>query len=89
VEDIMEEIIEHPWEYTHMVQIATPKTRVDYGTNEGRQSVIKACGQVFGKLPQIIDKMPTRGGWQVNSHNILLVGGSIMVSILLQRPKRA
>ena len=85
----MEEKLEHPWEYTHLVQFATPKTKPDYSTKEGQKSLIKMSGQVFAKLPQIIDKLPTGGGWHVNSHNILLVDGSIMVSILLQRPKRA
>lgn len=81
--------IEHPWEYTHLVQFATPKTKPDYSTKEGKQSLIKASGQVFARLPKIIDKMPMGGGWQVNSHSFLLVDDSIMVSILLQRPKRS
>ena len=85
----MEQRLEHPWEYTHLVQFATPKTKLDYSTKEGQQNLIKASGQVFTKLPQIIDKLPMGGGWNVNSHNILLVDGSVMVSILLQRPKRA
>lgn len=85
----MQEQIEHPWEYTHIVQMATPKLQVDFSSKEGQQSLIKACGQIFTKLPQIIDKLPVGGGWQVNSHNILLVDSSIMISILLQRPKRA
>jgi len=85
----MEQKMEHPWEYTHMVQMATPKIKQDYSTKEGKQGIIKACGQIFGKLPQIIDKLPVGGGWQVNSHNILIVDGSIMISILLQRPERA
>ncbi len=85
----MGENMEHPWEYTHMVQFATPKTKIDYSTREGQKGLINACGQIFRKLPRIIDKMPTGSGWQVNSHNILLVNGSIMISILLQRPKRA
>ena len=84
----MENKIDHPWEYTHMVQMATPKPKLDYSTKEGQQGIIKACGQIFSKLPQIIDKIPTGSGWQVNSHNILLVDGNILVSILLQRPKR-
>ena len=84
----MEQALEHPWEYTHLVQFATPKTKPDYGSKEGKQSLIKASSQVFAKLPKIIDKMPMGGGWQVNSHSILLVDDSIMVSVLLQRPKR-
>jgi len=84
----MEEKIEHPWEYTHMVQFATPKIKIEYSSKEGQQGLIKACGTIFRKLPQIIDKLPMGGGWQVNSHNILLVNGSVMISILLQRPKR-
>ena len=80
--------LEHPWEYTHLVQFATPKIKPDYSTKEGKQSLIKASGQVFAKLPKIIDKMPMGGGWQVNSHSIFLVNDSIMVSVLLQRPKR-
>ncbi len=85
----MEQNLEHPWEYTHLVQFTTPKTKLDYSTKEGQQGLIKASGQIFTNLPKIIDKLPTGGGWHVNSHNILLVDGSIMVSILLQRPKRA
>ena len=85
----MEEKTEHPWEYTHMVQFATPKTKIDYSTREGQKGLIKTSGAIFSKLPQIIDRLPSGGGWQVNSHDILLVDGSIMVSILLQRPKRA
>ena len=84
----MEEKIEHPWEYTNVVQIATPKNKIDYATKEGQQGLIRACGQVFAKLPQIINKLPVGVGWQVNSHSILLLDGSIMISILLQRPKR-
>lgn len=85
----MEQNLEHPWEYTHLVQFATPKTKPDYSTKEGQQSLIKASGHIFAKLPQIIDKMPRGGGWQVNSHSIILVNSSVMVSVLLQRPKRA
>ena len=84
----MEEKIEHPWEYTHMVQFATPKTKIDYSTQEGQKYLIKTSGAIFAKLPQIIDRLPSGRGWQVNSHDILLVNGSIMLSILLQRPKR-
>ena len=69
----MEERMEYPWEYTHVVQIATPKNGIDYGTKEGQKGMIRACGQVFTKLPQIISKLPAGGGWQVNSHNILLL----------------
>lgn len=85
----MEQDLEHPWEYTHLVQFATPKTKPDYSTKEGKQNLIKAGGQVFTKLPKIINKMPMGGGWSVNSHSILLVNDSIMISVLLQRPKRA
>jgi hypothetical protein len=83
----MVEKLEHPWEYMHLVQFAAPKTKLDYTTKEGRQTLIKASGQVFSKLPEIINKIPSGGGWQVNSHSMLLVEGSIMVSVLLQRPK--
>ena len=83
----MEEKLEHPWEYTHLVQFATPKTKPDYNTKEGQQALIKTSGRIFSKLPEIIDKMPTGGGWQVNSHSILLVNDSVVVSVLLQRPK--
>ena len=83
----MEQKLEHPWEYTHMVQFATPKTKPDYSTKEGQQALIKASSAVFTKLPEIIDKLPMGGGWQVNSHSILLVDGNIMVSVLLKRPK--
>ncbi len=83
----MEEKIEHPWEYTQIVQVATPNIEIDHKTKEGKQSLINASGQVFRKLPQIIDKLPS-GGWQVNSHSIFLVEDSVMVSLLLQRPKR-
>ena len=37
----MEEIRKHPWEYTHMVQFATPKTMPDYSTKEGQQVLTK------------------------------------------------
>lgn len=84
----MEEKIKHPWEYTHMVQFATPKNKIDYSTKEGQRGLIKACGTIFSKLPEIVDRLPSGGGWQVNSHNILLFNGSIMISILLKRPKR-
>ena len=84
----MEQKIEHPWEYTHMVQFATPKNKIDYSTKEGQQVLTKMCGQIFSKLPEIVDRLPTGGGWQVSSHNMLLVDGSMMISILLQRPKR-
>jgi hypothetical protein len=84
----MEEKIEHPWEYTQIVQFATPKKKIDYGTKEGQQNLSRACGQIFNKLPQIIDKLPVGNGWQINSHSILMVEGSIVVSILLQRYKK-
>ena len=85
----MEEKVEHPWEYTHMVQFATPPTKPDYSTKEGQQGLTQACGPIFTKLPEIIDRLPSGGGWQVSSHNILLLDTTIMISILLQRPKRA
>ena len=85
----MEQKIEHPWEYTHMVQFATPKVKLDYSTKEGQQFLIRASGTIFKKLPEIIDRLPSGGGWQVSSHNIIVIDGTIMISILLQRPKRA
>lgn len=84
----MEQKTEHPWEYTHLVQFATPKDKIDYGTKEGQQGLIKACGQTFSKIPQIVDKVSIGSGWQVNSHSILLINGGVMISILLQRPRR-
>ena len=84
----MEGNLEHPWEYTHLVQYVTPKTKPDYSTKEGLKGLSKACGQILTKIPQIIDKVSIGSGWQVNSHSIFLVNGSVMISILLQRPKR-
>ena len=84
----MEEKLQHPWEYTHMVQFATPKVKIDFSTKEGQQFLARACGKIFAKLPEIIDSLPSGGGWQVSSHNITLTDGSVMISILLQRPKR-
>ena len=86
---MIEQMIAHPWEYTSIVQMVTPKNKLDYDTKEGLQGIIKASGAIFKKLPEIIDRLSSGGGWQVSSHSILIVGGSIMVSILLQRPKRA
>lgn len=83
----MGEQLEHPWEYTQIVQVTTPKTKLDYSSKEGQESLIDASSKIFNNLPRIIDKMRTGGGWQVNSHSILMLDGSIMVSVLLQRPK--
>jgi hypothetical protein len=83
----MGEQLEHPWEYIQIVQVTTPKNKLDYSTKEGQQALINESGKIFNNLPQIIDKMRTGGGWQVNSHSILMVDGSIMVSVLLQRLK--
>ena len=83
----METRLDHPWEYTQIVQVTTPKTKLDFSTKEGQQSLINTSGKIFNNLPKIIDKMSTGGGWLVNSHSIVMVDDSIMVSVLLQRPK--
>jgi len=40
---------------------------------------------VAGELPQTIETFHGENGWEVNSHNIMLAGNTIIISVLIQR----
>ncbi|MGD0855177.1 MAG: hypothetical protein ABSA18_05170 [Dehalococcoidia bacterium] len=52
----------------------------------GQIAFIKGAGDTATKLPKMIDELPEKGNWEVNSHSITFYGSTAIVSILLQCP---
>ena len=60
----------------------------DYTNPNTQASMTAELGKTANHLPQIISSMPEGGDWQVNSHSLTFIGGTVVLSILLQRSRR-
>ena len=82
--------MEHPYEYRMAVQFLTPDPTSgtpDFQDENSRASLFHSLSEFADHLPQALATMPEGEGWEVNSHSLMFANNSIVVSMLLQRPK--
>jgi len=79
--------MQHPYEYRSLLKYASFQME---GLPNPEQEVLdlnKELGKLASELPKALSTMPDAEGWEVNSHSLALVGNTLLVSILLQRPR--
>ena len=82
--------MEHPYEYRMSVKYLTPIAlggSPNFDEEPAQIALAKALGEFAGQLQQAVSKFPEADGWEVNSHGLMLAGNTIILTILLQRPK--
>ena len=75
----------HPYEYKILVEYLTPtpsSVTPHYGETTDEQSLTLALQEVVEHLPESIGE-----GWEVNSHGLTLAENTVILSILLRRPR--
>jgi hypothetical protein len=76
----------HPYEYKVLVEYINPKEagRYPHFTRiEDQDGLSQTLEEVFANLPESIEE-----GWEVNSHNIAISRNTLIITILLRRPKK-
>ena len=76
---------EHRYEYKVLTEYINPdeQGRYPHFTHiEDQDSLTKTIEDVFEHLPKSIPE-----GWEVNSHNITISRNTLIITVLLQKPK--
>lgn len=75
----------HPYEYRVLVEYINPDEagRNPHFTHiEDQEGLARMIDEVFTHLPESIPE-----GWEVNSHNITVSRNTLIITVLLRRPK--
>jgi hypothetical protein len=83
--------MKHPYEYQFMVKYLTPipiSGMPDFGKEREQQIFTLELGKFARQISDFLDKYPEDGSWQVNSHSLTLADNTVIISILLQRPRQ-
>jgi hypothetical protein len=75
----------HPYEYKVLVEYITPEEsgRFPHFTHmEDQEGLTRTLEEIFRHLPESI-----AAGWEVNSHNITISRSTMIITVLLRRPK--
>jgi hypothetical protein len=80
---------EHLYEYRLVTMYLSPKPGElpDYTDPKTHKILTQHLGKSVSQLPKIISNMPKGNGWTVNSHSMTFIGGTVVLSILIQRLK--
>ena len=82
---------EHPYEYSLIALYLSPKAGAlpDYTNPQTQAGLTHELGKTANKLPKLISNIPSGGeGWEVNSHSLTFIGGTVVLSMLLQRNRK-
>jgi len=77
----------HPYEYKVLVEYINPEEagRYPHFTRiEDQDGMTRTLQDVFAHLPESI----IEEGWQVISHNIAVSRNTLIITVLLRRPKK-
>jgi neutral trehalase len=76
----------HPYEYRVLVEYVNPEEtgRYPHFTRiEDQDGLSRTLNEVFAHLPASVE-----AGWEVNSHNITVSRNTLIITVLLRRPKQ-
>ena len=74
----------HFFEYATAVQYLTPVGKPDFSKEQARLSFVAKLGNLTKKMPKMLESLEG-GGWDINSHSIMLHNDTFVISFLLQR----
>ena len=75
----------HPYEYKVLVEYVNPEEAgrfPHFSRIEDQDGLTRTLEEVFTHLPESISE-----GWEVNSHNITASRNTLIITVLLRRPK--
>jgi hypothetical protein len=75
----------HPYEYKVLVEYINPEEAgrfPHFARVEDQDGLTRTLEEIFTHLPESIPE-----GWEVNSHNITISRNTLIISVLLRRPK--
>lgn len=78
--------MEHPYEYAMMVNPLTPDRPVDLSKEADLVPFMRNVGKFTSQLPKALESL-LGGGWETVSHDMVVHGTTILVTILLRRPR--
>jgi hypothetical protein len=76
----------HPYEYKVLVEYISPKEvgrYLHFTRIEDQDGLTKTLEEIFEHLPESIE-----AGWEVISHNIAVSRNTLIITVLLRRPKK-
>ena len=76
----------HPYEYKVLVEYVSPEEngRFPHFTRiEDQEGLTQTLEDIFVHLPKSIPE-----GWEVNSHNVTVSRNTLIITVLLRRPKK-
>jgi hypothetical protein len=76
----------HPYEYKILVEYVNPEEAGRYphfSHIDDQAGLTRTLEEVIAHLPESISE-----GWEVNSHNIAISRNTLIITVLLRRPKR-
>ena len=76
----------HPYEYKVLVEYVSPEEngRFPHFTRiEDQEGLTRTLEDIFVHLPKSIPE-----GWEVNSHNVTVSRNTLIITVLLRRPKK-
>jgi hypothetical protein len=75
----------HPYDYKVLVEYISPEERGQHPRfthKEDQEAFTGILNDIFANLPNSIPE-----GWEVNSHSISVSGDSLIITVLLRRPR--
>jgi hypothetical protein len=75
----------HPYEYKVLVEYVNPEEKGRYphfSRIEDQEGLTRTIDEVFAHLPESIPE-----GWEVNSHNITVSRDTLIITVLLRKPR--
>jgi len=75
----------HPYEYKVLVEYVNPEEAgrfPHFSHIEDQAGLTRTLEEIFTHLPDSISE-----GWEVNSHNIAVSRNTLIITVLLRRPK--
>jgi hypothetical protein len=75
----------HPYEYKVLVEYVNPEETgrfAHFSHIEDQDGLTRTLEEIFAHLPESIAE-----GWEVNSHNITISRNTLIITVLLRRPK--
>ena len=76
----------HPYEYKVLMEYVNPEETgrfPHFSHIEDQDGLTRTLEEIFTHLPESIP-----AGWEVNSHNIAFSRNTMIITVLLRRPKR-
>jgi hypothetical protein len=75
----------HPYEYKILVEYVNPEEAGRYphfSRIDDQAGLTRTLEEVIAQLPESVP-----AGWEVNSHNITISRNTLIITVLLRRPK--